>query len=195
MIVKIENRISNLSCELNNELESFDVKDGKFFCVNKVITNQITEIYEYDDFSVLWCIVVKNNAQYVRFVLFNMQKKQSFVLFEVEIANIIKLFRINKNIFVLISDGEFYNLCIAVFSCGEIKNETMQFGKIKNVFKLNSEEIIVHSINEFNNEFYLLNLLTMQRKVVFNFMGEVQARVCDKKLQILNNKKIIKTIK
>lgn len=195
MIVKIENKMLNSSYDMNHELVNFDVKNKCFFSVNKFLINQKTEIFEYKDFSILWCIVVKNNTQYVRFVLFNMQKQQSHVIFEVQTTNVFKLFRMAENIFILICDGKYSKLCTAVLSDGAITNNAMQFCKIKNVFKLNKNRILVHSKNRFYNEFFVVNLNSMQKQLVFNFLGEIRVKISDGEVIVFNDEKVLKIIK
>ena len=176
MIIKIENQQQKFNLNTRVESVSFDVVKNKFKSKIILTNTYETQIFKYNNFSVFWCIVYKNNQQKVRFVMFNQQKRASNVIYEVNLCDVLMFKCVDENHFILITQNKKISaMHICEINQEEKINYVICLGEVKKICILKKQKILVHSIK---NKFEEIK--------IFNLNGEVHSCLLKQNILIAN---------
>ena len=197
MQIKIQNKLQNYQQIKTTINQSFDLVSNTFFQNISTKSTLKVPIFKFKNFSIFWCIVCKNNQQYVRFVQFNLKKQQFCILFEVHITKLICLNLITNSVFLLTTKDEKTITMHTTFLDGEAqKNFVRHFKKVFKITIIKKQKFLVHSIE---NDFFTLTIFDLKLNKLSTIFSSNKKFFCKlNKEQIFvfdDNKKILKIFK
>lgn len=144
MIIEIEGVACEIAIKDKVISKNFDIRNGQYFSTTLFQHTITTPVYRYKDYDLLFCPIEKE-TQFIRFVLYNIKKQQSFILLDAVLCDKIKLFRLNETSFVILCT----NNINTIMHCINLKESSVQSQEIN----LNT----MHQIGFISGELIIVN--------------------------------------
>lgn len=144
MIIEIEGVVCEIAIKDKVISKNFDIRNGQYFSTTLFQHTITTPVYRYKDYDLLFCPIGKG-TQFIRFVLYNIKKQQSFILLDAVLCDKIKLFRLNETSFVILCT----NNINTIMHCINLKESSVQSQEIN----LNT----MHQIGFISGELIIVN--------------------------------------
>ncbi|MBQ7602720.1 MAG: hypothetical protein IJU58_01035 [Clostridia bacterium] len=157
--------------------QNFDIYKNQYTC--EVVTKQIinTPIYHYADFDLMICPIKKTQKASMRFVLYNIRKQISFVLFEIDSCDSVQIFRLNKFCFIVlcttINNTIMHNINI---KNKEPKSKKVELNKVHQVGFANREYVLINSTKQYSNKYVHSIMLYNSEEDVLQIVYSLQSK-------------------
>ncbi len=147
MFIRIEDKNFSFTSTVDISSTEFDIIDNRFVGTMHMVVKYNTEIYNYRDFSLFWCIVPQKPLHSIRFVLFNMQKQVAYCLLEHNICKSVVIRRLNNQVFLVLCTGKTSFLYICKLEQNKVLRKCIILHEIKQIMFVEQQFVVVHSIN------------------------------------------------